>query len=63
MQGRKERTVSPGLSNTKPDKREKAIELARLADSAKIGEKKVDLIEIMREVGEVERLKSGGHAI
>ncbi|WP_285843901.1 hypothetical protein [Brevibacillus borstelensis] len=41
MQGRK-----------KPDKREKAIELARLAGSAKLVEKKVDLIEIMREVKE-----------
>ncbi|MCC0566273.1 hypothetical protein [Brevibacillus borstelensis] len=50
MQGRKEPTVSPGLSNTKPDKREKAIELARLAGSAKLVEKKVDLIEIMREI-------------
>ncbi len=51
MQGRKEPIVSPGLSNTKPDKREKAIELARLAGSAKLVEKKVDLIEIMREEG------------
>lgn len=52
MYSKEEQNMSPSvLSNTKPQtKQERAIGLARLAGSAKLGEKKVDLVEIMREV-------------
>ncbi|MCM3593460.1 hypothetical protein HN020_03125 [Brevibacillus borstelensis] len=42
MQGGKEQAVA--------QEQKKAIELAKLAGSAKLGEKKVNLVEIMREV-------------
>lgn len=42
MQSGKEQAVT--------QEQKKAIELARLAGSAKLGEKKVDLLEIMREI-------------